>query len=103
MALRSLWVTRFMVYYLFLVRSFVKFLREILGGVGGVYHILKRNLTHETVGCRQTLPALFQNMCFSHPGTSGPILSLSAYFILSFPTVLATACAIRTQFPAWTT
>lgn len=43
----SFWVMHFMVYYLFLVRSCVKFLRETWGGVGGVYYILKRTLTPE--------------------------------------------------------
>ena len=80
-----------MVYCLFLVRSFVKFLRENwgggCGGRGGVSCILKMNLTPTGACCGQTRPALFENRCFSHPGTPGPNLSPSAYSILSFPII----------------
>ena len=61
------------------LRSFVKFQKGNLRGVGGVCYILERNLMPEGVCCAQTLPALFSNRCSTHPGTSGPNLSLSAY------------------------
>ena len=49
---------------------------------------LRRNLRPEGVCCGQTVPSLFQNMCFSPLGTAGANLSLSDWFILSFPIIL---------------
>ena len=40
---------------------------ETCGGVGGICYILKRNLMPEVVCCGETLPAWFQNTCFSIP------------------------------------
>ena len=49
---------------------------------------LRGTLCLQGVCCGHLFPALLQNKCFPHPGTSSPILSISAYFILSYPIIL---------------
>ena len=52
---------------------------------GDVCYILK--ITPKEICCGQTLLTLVQNTCFSPPRDLRSYLSLSAYFILSFPII----------------
>ena len=60
---------------------------ETWGGIGGVCYILKRNVTPEGACCGQTFQHCSKIGVFPHLDTSGPNLSLSAYWILSFPII----------------
>ena len=69
---------------------FVKFLKETWGGVSGVCYILKRNLTPQGVGLRSEAPSSVPKcVFFPTQGPSSPSLSLSAYWILSFPIIIS--------------
>ena len=68
----------------------VKFLRGTGGGVGGVCYTLKRHFIPEGFAVVRPSQHGSRYVFFPHPGTSGPNLSLSAYFILSFPSHIRT-------------
>ena len=73
---------------LLIFRSLVIFLSGTWEGVQGICYILKTNLTPEGVCCSQSSQHCSKICVPPHPGSSGPNLSLPAYFILYFPIIL---------------
>lgn len=90
-----------MLYGLLLIFSYVfcQIPEGNLTGVGGVRYMLKRNLLPDggfaVVRCS---PHSSKIGVFPHPGTPSPNISLSAHFILSFPSYLYTH---RSELSIW--